>query len=86
MALWIFCTCSPVDLSICPAWLTGPDVNILYQSIMGIPYLFTWRPVNLSIRVDRFRGKYRSSSAFGYSVLFHLSTCLPGFTGQDVNI
>ena len=35
MALWIFCTCSPVDLSTCPAWLTGPDVNIGVQDIMG---------------------------------------------------
>ena len=85
-ALWVFRTCSPVDLSSCLPGLTGPDVYILYQGNMDIPYLFTCRPVNLSTRVDRFRGKYRSSSAYGYSVLFHLSTCLPGLTGQDVNI
>ena len=68
------CSCSSVDLSTCLIGLTGQEVNILYQGIMGkpevnigvqgimgIPYLFTCRPVNLS-------------------------TCLPGLTGQEVNI
>ena len=53
---------------------------------MGIPYLVTCRPVNLSTRDDRSRGKYRSTGHFGYFVLVHLSTCLPGLTGPDVNI
>ena len=69
-------TCQP-DLSTCLPWLTGPDVNILYQGIMVNPYLFTCRPVNLSTRFDRSRGKYRSAWHYGYSVLVHLSTCQP---------
>ena len=58
------------------------------QGIMGISYLSNCRPVNLST-FERFRGKYSSSIAYGYSVHFtcrpvNLSTCLPGLTGQDV--
>ena len=52
---------------------------------MGIPYLFTCRPVNLSTRVDRSRGKYRSARHYGYFVLVDLSTCLPGLTGPEKN-
>ena len=41
-------------------------------------------------RFDRLRGKYRSVGHYGYPVLVHrpvnLSTCLPGLTGQEVNI
>ena len=64
---------------------------------MGISYLSFCRPVNLSTRVDRsrgkyigvqsiigisrFRGKYRSFSVYGYSVLFYLSTCQPVYQG-----
>ena len=45
-------------------------------------------PVNLSTRFDRSSGKYRSAWHYGYSVLVlvDLSTCLPGLTGQEVNI
>ena len=52
---------------------------------MGIPYLFTCRPVNLSTRVDMSRGKYRSAGHYGLFVLVHLSTCQPGLTGPEVN-
>ena len=38
-------TCPPVDLSTCLPGLTGPDVNILHQGIMGNPYLFICQPV-----------------------------------------
>ena len=56
-------------------WLTGPEVNIGEQGIMGIPYLSTCRPVNLSTRVDRSRGEYRRARDYGYSILVHLLTC-----------
>ena len=56
------------------------EVNIGEQGIMGITYLSTRRPVDLSTRVDRSRGKYRSASDYGYSIL------LPGSTGPEVNI
>ena len=52
------CSCSSVDLSTCLTGLTGQEVNILYQGIIGKPeinigvqgimgtsYLFTCRPV-----------------------------------------
>ena len=81
-AIWVIRTCSYVNLSTCLPGLTGPEVDKGVHGIMGIPYLLTCRPVNLSTRVDRFRSKYRSSSAYGYSVFFHL----PGLTGQNVNI
>ena len=45
--------------------LIGPELNIEVQGIMGIPYLFTCRPVNLSTRVDRSRGKYTSARDYG---------------------
>ena len=44
-------------LSTCLPELTGPKVNMGEQGIMGIPCLSTCRPVNLSTRVDRSRGK-----------------------------
>ena len=47
---------SSVDLSTCLPGLTGKEVNIGVQGIMGNPYLFTCRPVNLCTRVDRSRG------------------------------
>ena len=40
--------------------------------------------VNLSTRIDTSRGKYRRVSHNGYSVLVHLSTCLPGLTVLEV--
>ena len=36
----------------------GPELNIGVQGTMGISYLFTSQPVDLSTRVDRSRGKY----------------------------
>ena len=42
---------------------------------MGILYLSTSRPVNLSCRVDRSRDKYLNERHYGYAVLVHLSTC-----------
>ena len=91
-------SCSSLDLSTCLTGLTGQEVNILYQGIMGKPeinigvqgimgtsYLFTCQPVYQGC-VDRPRGKYRSAGHYGYFVLVHLSTCLPGWTCPDVNI
>ena len=75
-----------VYLSTCLPGLTGAEVNIGEQWLIGIPYLSTLRPVNLSTRVDRPRGKYRRARDYGYSVLVHLSTCLPGLTGPEENI
>ena len=49
--------------------------------LLGIPYPSTCQPVP---RVDMSRGKYMSSCPYGYSVLFHLSTCLPGLTGGNI--
>ena len=66
-----------VHLSTCLQGLTGAEVNIREQRIMGNHYLFTCRPVNQSTRVDRSRGKYMSSRHYRYSVLLHLSTCQP---------
>ena len=63
-----------VYLSTCLPGLRGAEVNIGEQWLMGIPYLSTWRPANLSTRVDRPRGKYRRARDYGYSVLVHLST------------
>ena len=54
-----------VHLSTCLQGLTGKEVNIGVQSIMGIPYLFTCRLVNLSTRVDRSRVKYMSARHYG---------------------
>ena len=47
MALWVFRTCPSVDMSTCLPGLTGPGVNIGVLDIIGIPFLFTCRPVNL---------------------------------------
>ena len=69
--------CLPVDLSTCLPGFTVPEVFIGEQGIIGIPCLSTRRHVNLSTRVDRSRGKYRSSWHYGSSVLVHLSTCQP---------
>ena len=79
MALWVFRTCSPVDLTICLPGLTGPAVNIGVHGIMGIPYLFICRPVNLSSRVERSRGKYRNAGHYGYFVLFSSGRVNPEF-------
>ena len=92
-------SCSSVDLSTCLIGLTGQEVNILYQGsigkseinigvqgIIGTSYLFTCRPVNLSTRVDRSRGKYRSAGHYGYFVLVHLSTCQPVYQGGHVQM
>ena len=68
-------TCRPVNLSSCLPGLTGPEVNIGVQGIMGISLMFSCRSVDMS------RGKYIISRHYGYSVLVHLSTCLPGLTG-----
>ena len=38
MSLWVFRTCSPVDLSNCLPGLRGQEVNIGMQGIMGISY------------------------------------------------
>ena len=78
----------PYLATCCLPWLIGPAVNLGVHGIMGILYLLTCRPVNLSTRVDRSSGKYRSAWHYGYSVLVlvDLSTCLPGLTGQEVNI
>ena len=73
--------CSPVDLPTCLPELTGLGVIIGVQGIIGIPYLFTCRPVNLSTRVDRSRGKYMSARHYGYFVLVHLSTCQHVYQG-----
>ena len=80
--------CPPVDLPNCLPGLTGPAVNIGVHGIMGFSYLFTYRSVNLSTRVDRSRCKY-----MGYKALWvsrscppvDLSTCVPGLTGRQVN-
>ena len=79
LCLWYFVL---VHLSTCLPGLTGQEVNRGVQGIMGIPYLFTCRPVNLSTRVDRLIGKFRSAGHYGYFVLVHLSTCLLGLTGH----
>ena len=71
-----------VHLPTCPPVLKGPEVNIGEQGIMGIPYMLTCRPVNLSPRFDRSRGKYRRATHYGYSLLAHLSPCQPGLTGK----
>ena len=73
-ALWVGRTCSSIDLSTCLPGLTGQKVNILYQGIMGIPYLFTCQPVNLSTRVYRKEVNIGVQSIMGIS---HLSTCRP---------
>ena len=83
MALWVCRACSPAILS---PGLTVPEVNIDVQGIIGIPYMLTCRPVNLSPRVDRSRGENRRSMHYGYSLLIHLSTCPPGLTGPEVNM
>ena len=80
MELWVFFTCSPVDLSTCLPGLTGPAVNIGVHGIMGIQYLVTCRPVTLSIKVERSRGKYRNAG-HGYFVLFS-SGCVNPEIGQ----
>ena len=46
---------------------------------MGISYLSTCRPVNLSTRVARSRGKYRSAGHYGYFVLFSSGCVNPEF-------
>ena len=79
MSFWIFCTFSPVDLSPCLPGLTGPAVNIGVHGIMGIPYLFICRPVNLSTRADRSRGKHRNAGHCGYFVLFSSGHMNPEF-------
>ena len=61
--------------------LTGPEVNIGEQGIIGILYLFTCQPVNLSYRADRSSGKYRRARNYGYYILVHLSTCQPVYQG-----
>ena len=86
MGISYMSNCPPVNLSTCLPGLTGPDVKILYQGIMGNPYLFICQLVILSTRVDRPKCRYRSAWHNGYSVLVHLSTCLPGLTGNGVNI
>ena len=46
---------------------------------MGISYLSTCRPVNLSSRVARSRGKYRSAGHNGYFVLLSSGCVNPEF-------
>ena len=70
-----------VHLSTFLPGLTGPEVNIGEQGILGIPYLSTCRPVNLSTRVDRTRAKYMRAIHYGHSVLVHLSTFQPVYQG-----
>ena len=62
------------------------EVNIGEQGIMDISDLSTCRPVNLSTRIDRSTGKYRRARDYGYSIFVHLSTCLQGLTGPEINI
>ena len=59
-----------VHLSTSLPGLTGPAVNIGVHVIMGIPYLFICRPVNLLTRVGRSSGKFRNAGHYGYFVLF----------------
>ena len=56
--------------------------------MMGISYLSTCRPVNLSARVDRSGGKYRSTGHYRYFVLVQLSASqlVNLLTGSEVNI
>ena len=58
-------TSRPFNLLTFLPGLIGPELNIEVQGIMGIPYLFTCRPVNLSTRVDMSRGKYMSARDYG---------------------
>ena len=44
MTIWVFRTCSPVDLSNCLPGLTGQEVNIGVQGNMDISYLPTCLP------------------------------------------
>ena len=91
-------SCSSLDLSTCLKGLTGQEVNILYQGIMGkqevnigvqgimgTSYLFTCRPVNLSTRVV-LTGQEVNIGMQGIMGISYLSTCLPGWTCPDVNI
>ena len=63
MGIYYSFTCRPVNLSTCLPRLTGPEVSIGEQGIIGIPCLSTCRAGNLS------KGKYMSSRHYGYSVL-----------------
>ena len=54
------------------------------QGVMGNPYFFTCRPVNLFTMIQRSRDKYRRARDYGLSLLVYLSTCLPGLTGPEV--
>ena len=56
------------------------------QGIMGNPYSFTCRPVNLFTTGHRSRGKFRRARDYGKSIKVHLSTCLPRLTGPEVFI
>ena len=60
------CAVQDYSLTSLQRGLTGQKVNIGVHGIMSIPYLFTCRPVNLSSRVDRSRGKYNSAGHYGY--------------------
>ena len=76
---WLYKYSVLVDLSTCLPGLTDQEVNKGMQSIMGISYMATCRPVNLSTRVDRSRCKHIISYLWHYaqSVLVHLSSCRP---------
>ena len=57
--------------------LTGQGVNIGVHGIMGIPYLFTCRPVNLSTCLPGLTGQEVNIGVQGIMGISYLSTCRP---------
>ena len=76
MALWVFRTFPPVDLS---TRVASQEVNIGMQGIMGISYYLALGVSILSL--DRYVLWH-----YGYSVLVHLSTCQPVNQGRHVQM
>ena len=92
----MFRTCSPVDLSICPSGLTGPEVNrgvkgIMVDSSTGGEVRNTHNaffPLTYFYLPKFTHNALRSailSWLLTYLIYVDLSTCLPGLTGLVVD-